>query len=195
MNRSQKKRIAQPSRRRRPGGLLVGIASVTLVFAASLAAMALAAGGTVTVSSGSNVKLGEQLVVNAHGDTLYVLSPETTHHLLCKSSECLRFWPPLTVRSSKTKLEAGNGVHGRLAILRRSNGMLQVTLGGLPLYRYSGDHAKGEVNGQSIHSFGGTWHVLPATGSTSPAPTNTTPSQTPTSTTPTTPSPAPEYSY
>lgn len=186
MNGSQKKQIAQPSRRR-PAGLSVGIAAVTLVFAASLTAMALATGSTVTVSSDSNAKLGEQLVVNAQGDTLYVLSPETTHHLLCKGSECLRFWPPLTVRSSKTKLEAGNGVHGRLAILRRSSGVLQVTLGGLPLYRYSGDHTKGEANGQSIHSFGGTWHVLPATGSTNPS--------SPTSTTPTTPSPTPEYGY
>jgi predicted lipoprotein with Yx(FWY)xxD motif len=107
------------------------------------------------------------------------------HHLLCKSSECLKFWPPLTVRSSKTKLLAGPGVHGHLAILRRSNGVLQVTLGGLPLYRYSGDQAKGEANGQGIHSFGGSWHVVSAT---SPA-TPTTPTK------PSTPSPAPESEY
>jgi hypothetical protein len=51
-------------------------------------------------------------------------------------------------------------VHRHLAILRRNNGVLQVTLRSHPLYHYSGDHAKGEANGQSIHSFGGTWHVL-----------------------------------
>jgi predicted lipoprotein with Yx(FWY)xxD motif len=187
MNSSQEKQIVRsPRRRRRPSGFVVGIAAVTLVFAASLAVTAFAAGGSATVSSASNAKLGEQIVVDAHGRTLYALSPETMHHLLCKSSECLKFWPPLTVRSSKTKLNAGPGVHGRLAILRRSNGMLQVTLGGLPLYRYSGDHAKGEAEGQSIHSFGGTWHVLSATSDTTP---------TPTPATPTTPSPTPEYGY
>ena len=53
---------------------------------AALAALALAAGGSSTITSTSNAKLGEQLVVDAQGRTLYALSPETTHHLLCKSS-------------------------------------------------------------------------------------------------------------
>jgi predicted lipoprotein with Yx(FWY)xxD motif len=188
MNGSQEQLIAQPSWRRHPSGLMVGIAAVALAFAASLAVMALAAGGHITVGSASNSKLGEKITVDAQGRTLYALSPETAHHLLCKSNECLKFWPPLTVRSSKTKLTAGPGVHGHLAILRRSNRVLQVTLGGLPLYHYSGDHAKGQANGQSIHSFGGTWHVLPATTNTSPA-APTTP------TTPSTPNPPPGYGY
>jgi predicted lipoprotein with Yx(FWY)xxD motif len=187
MNSARQNQIARSSRRRRwqPSGLLVTAIAATLVFAGSLTSMTLAAGNPATVSSASNSTLGEQIVVNAQGRTLYVLSPETAHHLLCKSSECLKFWPPLMVRSSKTKLLTGPGVRGHLSILRRSNGVLQVTLGGLPLYRYSGDQAKGDANGQSIHSFGGTWHVLSATGSTSPA----TPAK------PTTPSPTPEYGY
>jgi predicted lipoprotein with Yx(FWY)xxD motif len=184
------------SSHRRVSGLTIGIAALTLGFAASLAALALAAGGSSTVTLASNTKLGEQIVVDAQGRTLYALSPETAHRLLCKSSECLKFWPPLTVRSSKTKLTAGSGVHGRLAILRRHNGVLQVTLGGLPLYRYSGDHAKSEANGQSIHSFGGTWHVISATGGASPAAptaptTPTTPGSTPEYGTTSTPTPAP----
>lgn len=158
--------------------LAASIAGVTAVLAVSFAAIALAAGG-LTVTSASNSMLGQQIVVDAHGNTLYALSPETTHHLLCKSRECLKFWPPLTVRSSKTKLKAGPGVHGRLGILRRGKA-LQVTLGGLPLYRYSGDSAKGEANGQHIHSFGGTWHVLSARSTASP-------------TTPMTPTPVPGY--
>lgn len=190
MNSAPEKQIARSSRRRqwRPSGLLVTVIAATLVFAGSLAAMALAAGSTATVSSASNSTLGEQIVVDAQGRTLYALSPETAHHLLCKSSACLKFWPPLTVHSSKTKLLAGPGVHGHLAVLRRSNGMLQVTLGGLPLYRYSGDQAKGEASGQSIHSFGGSWHVVSATSATSPA-TPTTPAK------PSTPIPAPESEY
>jgi predicted lipoprotein with Yx(FWY)xxD motif len=195
-------RGSSPSRRR--PRLAVGITAVTLACCASLVAIALAARGGIVVNSASNTKLGEQIVVDAQGRTLYVLQPETTRHLLCKSSKCLKFWPPLTVRSSKTKLAAGPGVRGHLAILRRSDGVLQVTLGGLPLYRYSGDNAEGEANGQNIHSFGGTWHVLSAKGTTSPAPTTaptpTTSSPSPpaaptTPTAPTTPSPAPGYGY
>ncbi len=189
MTGSQDKQVARSTRQRRPSGLVVGIAAVTLALVASLVAMALAAGGATTIGSASNSALGEQIVVDAQGRTLYALSPETTHHLLCKSSGCLKFWPPLTVRSSKTKLKGGPGVHGRLAILRRSNGVLQVTLGGLPLYHYSGDHAKGEANGQSIHSFGGTWHALSATGGPSPTAPPATPGTPATPTTPTTPTP------
>ncbi|HWY89949.1 MAG TPA: hypothetical protein VNY31_04695, partial [Solirubrobacteraceae bacterium] len=108
--------------------MALGAAAVVLALAVSLAALALAAGGTATVSSESSANLGERIVVNAQGRTLYALSPETTHHLLCKTSECFKFWPPLTVSSHKVKLKAGSGVRGKLGILHRSNGMLQVTL-------------------------------------------------------------------
>ncbi len=213
----------QPHRYGRPLSWALGV--LTLAVVAMFAAMALASSSAApAVGSATNAKFAEKIVVDARGRTLYALSPETTHHLLCKSSECLKFWPPLTVHSRKSKLTAGSGVHGHLKILRRSNGMLQVTLGGLPLYRYSGDSAKGTANGENIHSFGGTWHVVstatdaplepamtettpnsPSTPTTStpastPAPTTTTPT-TPTTTTPTTTTPtntttAPEkYGY
>lgn len=193
----------QTARSRRYGRPLSwALGALTLAVVAMFAAMALASSSAApTVGSTTNAKFEEKIVVDAHGRTLYALSPETTHHLLCKSSECLKFWPPLTVRSSKTKLVAGSGVHGHLRILRRSNGMLQVTLGGLPLYHFSGDSAKGAANGESIHSFGGTWHVVsaatdaplePAMAETTPnspsTPTTSTPASTPApTTTPTTP--------
>jgi predicted lipoprotein with Yx(FWY)xxD motif len=178
-------RLRPDAARRR---LAASIAVAGLLLAAVLATVALASVPT-TVKSASNSTLGETIVVNAQGRTLYALSPETTHHLLCTSSECLEFWPPLTVRSSKTKLKAGPGVHGSLGILRRSNGTFQVTLRGLPLYRYAEDHAKGEANGQGLKSFGGTWHAVTAAAASAKAtpPTPTTPS------TPTTPEPYPSY--
>jgi predicted lipoprotein with Yx(FWY)xxD motif len=167
--------------------MTMSAAVAALALAASFIASAFAAGSAVTIGSAANSTLGEQVAVNSQGRTLYTLSPETTSHLLCKSSECLKFWPPLTVRSRTTKLKAGAGVLGRLGILRRSNGMLQVTLRGRPLYRYSGDHAKGQAGGQGIESFGGIWHAVIASSTTSSA-TPTTPPATPTvPTTPTTP--------
>jgi predicted lipoprotein with Yx(FWY)xxD motif len=173
MNDSHEQPLVRASRRRRrrTSTLTVASAAVTAALALSLSATTLGSG--LTITSASNSTLGKQIVVDVHGRTLYALSPETTRHLLCKSTECLAIWKPLTVRSSKTKLKAGPGVHGRLAILHRSKGVLQVTLAGMPLYRYAGDTTKGEANGQHIHSFGGTWHVLSATnraGSTPIAP-------------------------
>jgi predicted lipoprotein with Yx(FWY)xxD motif len=171
-----------------------------LAVGASFAAVALAAGGTATVGSASNTSLGKRVAVNAQGRTLYALSPETTHHLLCASAACLKTWPPLTVPSRKAKLKTGSGVHGHLGILRRSDGRLQVTLRGLPLYRFSGDHGKGEANGEGLQSFGGTWRaVLAAAGSSAPSPSATPPTpttstpETPTTTTPTTTTPG--YGY
>jgi predicted lipoprotein with Yx(FWY)xxD motif len=218
MNGSQEQQLERSSPSRHRPRLVIGIAAATLALCASLVAISLATGGGAVVISASNAKLGMQIVVDGQGRTLYALRPESTHHLLCKSSACLKFWPPLTVHSSKARLKAGPGVRGRLAILRRADGVLQVTLGGLPLYRYAGDNAKGEANGQNIHSFGGTWHVLSAQGAASPTTpaTSTTPAATPTTpatpatpttpttpaapttpapATPTTPSPTPGYGY
>jgi predicted lipoprotein with Yx(FWY)xxD motif len=134
------------------------------------AALALASSVTPTLRSASNEMLHETIVVDSHGRSVYALSPETAHHLLCTSRTCLGFWPPVTVRSRSVKLQAGHGVQGHLGLLRRSNGTLQVTLRGLPLYRYSGDSARGEANGNGIKSFGGTWHVVRPTTTPAPAP-------------------------
>jgi predicted lipoprotein with Yx(FWY)xxD motif len=179
------------STRRRPRawlalGAILAAALITVV------ATALAAGSSLTLSSNASSMLGKPVVINPQGRTLYHLSPETSRHLLCKSRECLGNWPPLTVKSAKTKLKAGSGVKGKLALLHRSNGTFQVTLNGLPLYRYAGDSAKGDVNGEGIESFGGTWHAARASSSAS----TTMPTTTGTSTTPTTTStePAP-YKY
>ena len=157
--------------RRRPSRVALCAFAVALALVASFAAAALASSTSVTVNSASSSKLKEQIAVNSQGRTLYALSGETASHLKCKSKECLKVWPPLTVPSRKTKLKAGSGLKGHLGILRRSNGTLQVTLRGLPVYRFSGDSSKGETNGQGIESFGGTWSAVPAsTEASSPAP-------------------------
>lgn len=154
--------------RRRGAGLTGLLAAAGLL--ALLAAAALGA-STVSLKSAPNSQLGKAVLVNQAGRTLYALSGETSHHLLCKSSECAHFWPPLTVPSRSTRLRAATGVHGTLGTIRRPNGSLQVTLRGKPLYRYSGDHGAGQANGEGIQSFGGTWHaVTPSSAPQAPAP-------------------------
>jgi predicted lipoprotein with Yx(FWY)xxD motif len=195
MTDSAQRKTAGPQRKRI---LQASLAAAVIALGAFFAAMAFASSSAVTIDSASNAKLDQQVLVNTQGRTLYALTPETAKHLLCKTSECLELWPPLTVASRSTKLKLAAGVHGRLGILRRSNGMLQVTINGLPLYRFAEDRASGEVNGQNFKSFGGTWHVLSDAGAPSskepaasaPAPTSTTPTtSTPTTTTPASSSP------
>ena len=169
MSGSRERQIRRAARHRRWSrlGRVLAAGAGALVLGAPLAAVALGAGAN-TVTSTSNAALGERIVIDGQGRTLYALNPETTHHLLCKTSECLKFWPPLTVRSSRS-LKAGSGVRGHLGVLRRAGSVLQVTLGGHPLYRFADDHAKGQANGQGIHGFGGVWHVITA-ASAAPAP-------------------------
>jgi len=186
-------RAGQNTPKRRPRAWL-GLTTVVVVAAVTVAATALAAGSSLTLNSNASSMLGKPVVVNPQGRTLYKLSPETSKHLLCKSKECLTNWPPLTVKSAKTTLKAGSGVKGRLGLLHRSNGTLQVTLNGLPLYRYSGDSAKSDVNGEGVESFGGTWHAVKASSSPSTTPPMTTTGTTTTTPTTTSPEPAP-YKY
>ncbi len=174
-------------RRRRPVVMLVVCVACVAGFGASVLAGLAVAKSLATLGTAKNSTISKTLVVDSRGLTVYELSPETIHHLLCtRASGCFEFWPPLRVSSAKTKLTAARGVTGKLGILHRS-GFFQVTLGGHPLYHFAGDGAKkGMANGQGIHGFGGTWHVVVAASSTGTlTSTPTTPTTTPT--TPTTP--------
>lgn len=196
MTDSGQQQIVLPSRRRRTI-IEMGLTAVALALGAAFAAMALAS-SPATIGSASSTTLGERVLVNAKGRTLYALTPETTRHLLCTSSECLKFWPPLTVPSRRTKLVRATGVHGRLGILQRRNGTLQVTLNGLPLYRFAEDRASGEVNGQNFKGFGGIWHVLGVSGAPSaaaPVSASAPAASTPTTSTPTTSTPYTSPTY
>ena len=126
------------------------------------AALALVLAGTATAGAATVVKKGRaggaSVVVNAHGRTLYVLTPETARHVLCNGS-CLSAWVPLRTGKSTT-LKAGSGVKGKLGRLSRGGGSYQVTLRGLPVYTYIGDAGAGSATGDGLRSFGGTWHVI-----------------------------------
>ena len=58
------------------------------------------------------------------------------------------------------KLVEGRGVTGRLAIFRRPDRTLQVTLRGLLLYRFAGDRVAGQTRGSGIHLAGGVWALV-----------------------------------
>ncbi len=195
-------RSSEPRRRARAAGRGsarngVRILVVALVGLAVPATLALARGRTTrhalapaTVSAAHNATLGETIVVDGRGRTLYWLSGDTTHHLECVSALCLKFWPPLTVASARTALRAGSGVHGKLGLFRRANGVEQVTLRGLLLYRFSGDKRAGTASGQGIASFGGVWRAVTATA-TSGAAAPSTPGAGSTPSSPTTPGGSP----
>lgn len=172
----------RPSRWSARARLLALLCVVALPLGAAAAAVAAAGTPPPTVKTSANRMLAETIVVNPAGRTLYTLSPETTRHLLCKESYCLEVWPPLILPHG-AKLRAGKGVQGKLGLLRRSGGRMQVTLRGKPLYRFSEDRKAGDTRGEGLETFGGTWHAVTAAASV-PAPTA-----------PPDPAPAPAPSY
>jgi predicted lipoprotein with Yx(FWY)xxD motif len=168
---------------------IYGALVAVLVLAGAVVGVALASGSQLpTVRSASNAALKTNVVVNLQGHTLYALSPETSRHLLCKSTACLHLWPPLSVSFATAKLKAGAGVQGRLGLVRRGSKSFQVTLRGMPLYRFAGDRGRDESHGQGIESFGGRWHAVTASSAApaqpmAPSSTESTPAPTPYSTT------------
>jgi predicted lipoprotein with Yx(FWY)xxD motif len=170
--------------------VVIAVAASAGAGVAALTGLALAK-STTTLGVADNLPMGKAIVVDSRGLTLYELRPETTHHLLCtKAKGCFSIWRPVKVRSAHAKLTAAHGIKGKLGTLHR-NGLFQVTLGGHPLYRFAGDNAKkGATNGQDLHSFGGTWHVVVVRSIKSTSPpqtmttqTNTTPTDTNTTST------------
>ncbi|HUY65855.1 MAG TPA: hypothetical protein VMV06_03475 [Acidimicrobiales bacterium] len=115
------------------------------------------------------------VLTNDAGMTLYRYTPDGTGSPTC-SGGCASLWPPVTVPSGTAHVAGGTGISaGNLGTVRRTDGTLQVTYKGMPLYRYTGDSKAGDANGQGI---GGVWFVIPASGSTAgpaAAPAATTP--------------------
>jgi predicted lipoprotein with Yx(FWY)xxD motif len=116
-------------------------------------------GGTTVATTSSQYGT---ILVNGTGRTLYALSGDSSTKSICGSS-CVAVWPPLTTSGAP---RAGSGVDGsKLGTLMRSDGTTQVSYDGHPLYTFSGDSGSGQVHGEGITSFGGTWYVVDAAGS------------------------------
>lgn len=107
--------------------------------------------GTASTSLGT-------VVVDGKGLTVYVFDKDTANS--GKSSctgACLNAWPPVTSSSATPSV---SGVTGKVGTIVTPSGKHQITLNGLPLYTYSGDGAKGDVNGQGVQGIW--WAVSPS---------------------------------
>jgi predicted lipoprotein with Yx(FWY)xxD motif len=118
--------------------------------AAAPATSAAASSGTLKTT-----KIGGVAVLtNAKGFTLYWFVPDTSTKSNCNGS-CATYWPPV-----KGPATAGTGVTGKLATITRSDGSVQATYNGHPLYTYVGDKAPGQAKGNGLNLSGGVWHEV-----------------------------------
>jgi predicted lipoprotein with Yx(FWY)xxD motif len=115
-----------------------------------------------------NVSGFGEILTNAHGFSLYGLSDEFGGKLAC-TGECLKFWPPVLVSKSATKVSLGAGVTGEIGFVARSATTKQVTFDGYPLYTFVKDSGPGQKHGEGVVAFGGTWGLLRASSLILPA--------------------------
>jgi predicted lipoprotein with Yx(FWY)xxD motif len=149
--------------------------------------------GQTVADAMSDATLGSSILVDSSGMTLYKFSADSAGMSAC-SGTCATVWPPLTVASGTTP-KGGSGASGTFGTITRSDGSLQVTYDGHPLYTFSGDKSSGSTSGQNITSDGGTWTVVTigsGSSTTSPPATKTT---TPATTPPTTKPSGGGYGY
>ncbi len=107
------------------------------------------------IDLGSSDALGAFLV-DAKGMTLYVFDHDQLDVSNC-SAQCAENWPPLIVDSADA-ITAAEGIPGDLATTERTDGTLQVTYNGWPLYYWLRDKAAGDTLGQAV---GKVWWVVP----------------------------------
>ncbi len=105
-------------------------------------------------------KLGHY-IVDGKGFTLYLFEKDKTTKSTCNSA-CAQVWKPLLTSG---RAIAGPGVRAaKIGTTRRTNGSMQVTYGGHPVYHYDDDHRAGMTEGQGKLEFGAKWYVLAASG-------------------------------
>jgi predicted lipoprotein with Yx(FWY)xxD motif len=116
-----------------------------------------ASGGVLGVAT---TPLGPVLV-DSKGFTVYLLTADTTGHSTC-SAQCLKFWP--LVPAAGTGVPAVQGVSAALATTKATDGASMVSAAGWPLYTFVKDKSPGDVTGEGVKKFGGTWYAVSPSG-------------------------------
>ena len=138
-----------------------------LIGLAALAAVGLAACGggshdaTPAAAPPASIKLADtplgKIIVDAEGRTLYAFTNDKDGTSTCAGA-CAKAWPAASITGDPV---AGDGISAALTTVDNPAGGKMLKAGKWPLYRFSGDAAPGDTNGQGS---GGVWFVVGADG-------------------------------
>src|ERR1019366_8389659 len=113
-------------------------------------ASAAASSSSSMATSGAGIKTASTsigtVLTSASGLTLYWFAPDTATTSACNGS-CAAYWPPVI---SKMTAASGVSLPGKFGTIKRSDGQLQATYAGHPLYTYKGDTAAGQCVASSM---------------------------------------------
>ncbi|MFJ9894324.1 hypothetical protein ACIQPR_13510 [Streptomyces sp. NPDC091280] len=115
----------------------------------------------VQLSAVTSSSLSSPHLININQAALYRFDDDTAapSRSTCNDA-CAVKWPPVTVEEGGNVYLAGVDPK-EVGAIRREDGQVQITVGGLPVYRFSGDSKPGDLNGQGV---GGTWFAVGPTG-------------------------------
>lgn len=155
---------------------MAGMAPVRLMLVAALTCVGVVAEATASPASAPNkhaagvaakkkpkkatVKVADsdvgKILVAADGRSLYAFDVDggDIDASKCEDS-CAQAWPPLL---AKGKPKAGKGLDKDQLVVGESG---QIAYGGHLLYKFSGDEAAGDTNGQGV---GDVWHLVDPNG-------------------------------
>ena len=116
--------------------------------------------------SGTMIAVAERgnlgrILVDSKGRTVYLFVADKGKASVCYG-QCAVYWPPVLTRDLP---QAGPGVAANLlGTTRRTDGTIEVTYGGHPLYYFVADKKVGDTLGQGVDGFGGPWYVVGPSG-------------------------------
>jgi predicted lipoprotein with Yx(FWY)xxD motif len=128
----------------------------------SLASSPAAAPSSATSAAGikaTSTGIGPVLT-NARGFTLYWFALDTSAKSACNGA-CATLWPPLKGPASAA---VGVSLPGKWGTIKRSDGTIQATYDGHPLYTYKSDTSPGQTKGNGLKLSGGVWHAMTPSG-------------------------------
>jgi predicted lipoprotein with Yx(FWY)xxD motif len=103
----------------------------------------------------ADTELGE-ILVDPDGFTLYIFTADSEGESTCYDG-CAELWPPIPADTPiSSDLDAS-----MFGATTRTDGMEQLTVGGMPLYLYTPDTSPGDVSGQGLN---GVWFVVDGDG-------------------------------
>ena len=144
--------------------LLAATAVALLLGGGAVFARATPAAAT-TPTAALSVAVGKSnfgpILYDGRGYALYAFTRDPAKRVTCYGA-CAKGWPPFVVGSRPA---AGKGSMAALiGVTRRTDGKLQATYGGRPLYYYVGDNAPGVVLCHNVKEYGGFWLVVRGSG-------------------------------
>jgi predicted lipoprotein with Yx(FWY)xxD motif len=107
-----------------------------------------------------HAKLGTILAYGPKHLTVYLFERDSGPHSTC-TGPCAAAWPPVIGKPSA----GGSAVAADLGTTKRSDGKLQVTYKGHPLYMFIKDKDGGDAYGQGVKAFGAEWYTMAPSGS------------------------------